>query len=143
MDQEAEAEENKDEDAAGPVYFVSSCNDWTPVKMKTKRVLHLEKLPMTEPAPPHMLEYDNMTLTYSNFVSPGAHYFYFMQGRNRVFLSPNYPVVKFKATSVVLNRVVVKPKVHEFESVFTLKEGVEDEELFLLDHSVFAKYEME
>ena len=90
-----------------------------------------------------MLEYDNMTLTYSNFVSPGAHYFYFMQGRNRVFLSPNYPVVKFKATSVVLNRVVVKPKVHEFESVFTLKEGVEDEELFLLDHSVFAKYEME
>jgi hypothetical protein len=27
--------------------------------------------------------------------------------------------------------------------VFTLKEGVEDEELFLIDHSVFARYECE
>ena len=32
---------------------------------------------------------------------------------------------------------------HEFEAVFTLKEGVEDEELFLIDHSVFARYEVE
>ena len=60
-----------------------------------------------------------------------------------MFLSPNYPVVKFKKTAIALNRVIVKPKIHEFESVFTLKEGVEDEELFLLDHSVFAKYEVE
>jgi hypothetical protein len=44
---------------------------------------------------------------------------------------------------VFLNRIKIEPKVHEFESVFTLKEGVEDEELFLIDHSVFARYETE
>ena len=111
--------------------------------MKTKRVMHLEKIPMPEPAPPTILNYDNHTLTYSNFVMPGNHYFYFVQGRNKIFLSPKYPCIRFKGTNIFLNRIKVRPKVHEFENVFTLKEGVEDEELFLIDHSVFARYEVE
>jgi hypothetical protein len=44
---------------------------------------------------------------------------------------------------VLLNRIKVEPKIHEFETVFMLKEGVEDEELFLIDHSVFARFETE
>ena len=98
---------------------------------------------MGEPAPPSILNVDNVSLCYANFVAPGPHYFYFVQGKNRVFLSPNYEAVRFKETNVFLNRIILKPKIHEFESVFTLKEGLEDEELFLIDHSVFAKYEVE
>jgi hypothetical protein len=143
VDAEKDANAEKEAVNSEPIYFVSSCNDWLPVMMKTKRVLNLEKIQMAEAAPPSILQFDNINLTYANFVAPGPHYFYFVQGKNRVFLSPNYPTVRFKETNVFLNRVVIKPKIHEFESVFTLKEGLEDEELFLIDHSVFAKYEVE
>ena len=44
--------------------------------------MHLEKIPMQEPAPPTMLNYDNVTLTHAAYVQPGTHYFYFVQGRN-------------------------------------------------------------
>ena len=37
---------------AKEVYFVSNFTDWMPIKMKTKRHLALEKIPMNEPAPP-------------------------------------------------------------------------------------------
>lgn len=60
-----------------------------------------------------------------------------MQGSERVVLSPNYPIVRFKDSNSFVNRIELKPKIHEFESVFALKEGAEDEELFLIDHSVF------
>ena len=33
------------------IYLVASCCDWLPIKMKTRRVLQLEKLAMDEPAP--------------------------------------------------------------------------------------------
>lgn len=52
-------------------------------------------------------------------------------------------MVRFKETNVFLNRIILKPKKHVFDTVFVLKEGFEDEELFLIDHSVFSKYEVE
>jgi hypothetical protein len=114
-----------------------------PIKMKTRRSLALEKIPMNEPAPPVVLNIDNTSLLYANFVSPGHHYFYFVQGIERVFLSPRYPIVRFKDTNVFLNRITVHPKVHLFESVFTLKAEYQEEELFLIEHSAFQKYEIE
>lgn len=42
-----------------------------------------------------------------------------------------------------VNRINLRPKQHEFESVFTIKEGVEEEAIFLIEHSVFQKYECE
>ena len=98
---------------------------------------------MTEPAPVTILNVDNQNLMYANFVAPGFHYFYLVQGSEKCFLSPRHPIVRFKDTNVFLNRVEVKPKIHEFESVFTMKEGAEDEELFLIDHSVFSRFEIE
>lgn len=74
---------------------------------------------------------------------PGKHYFYFVQKPEKVFLSAQYPIVRFKDTNMFVNRIELRPKKHEFTSVFTLKEGKEDEEVFLIDHSVFAKYECE
>jgi hypothetical protein len=70
-------------------------------------------------------------------VAPGYHYFYFVKGSEKVFLSPKYPVVRFKNTNVFLNRITVRPKEHQFQSVFTLKEKKEDQAIFLIDHSVF------
>ena len=111
--------------------------------MKTRRVLTLEKIPMGDPAPSSILNVDNQILLYVNYVPPGFHYFYYVQGTEKVILSPNYPIVRFKETNTFINRIEIKPKIHEFESVFALKEGIEDEELFLIDHSVFSKYEIE
>jgi len=132
-----------DKEKMSEVYIIASCCDWMPVKMKTKRHLLLEKIPMMEPAPVTILNVDNANLIYANLVAPGFHYFYMIQGAEKCFLSPRYPIVRFKDTQVFLNRVHIEPKVHEFENVFTLKEGAEDEELFLIDHSVFARYEVE
>lgn len=125
------------------VYFVGSCNDWMPTKMKSKRRLALEKIPMGENAPASILNIDNITIMYANMVAPGHHYFYFVQGSERVFLSPSYQIVRFKDSNVFVNRITVSHKKHVFDSVFVLKDGAEDEELFLIDHSVFAKYECE
>ena len=111
--------------------------------MKTKRRLALEKISMLDTAPPSILTIDDSILVYANFVAPGFHYFYFVQGKDRVFLNPRYPIFRFKDTNVFLNRLNIKPKIHEFESVFTLKEGAEDDELFLIDCSVFKNYEIE
>jgi hypothetical protein len=131
------------EEKANDTFFVSSCCDWMPQKMKTKRRLAIEKLPMHEPAPSTILNIDNTELIYANMVSPGFHYFYFVQGVERCFLSPKYEVVRFKDTNVLLNRVEIKSKVHVFESAFVIKDGQEDEELFLIDHSIFNRYEVE
>jgi hypothetical protein len=96
------------------VFLISSAYDWLPMKMKTKRRLTLEKVNMGDTAPPTILNVDNTTLVYANFVAPGHHYFYFVQGRERVFLNPRYPIFRFKDTNVFLNRVMIRPKVHEF-----------------------------
>ena len=123
---------------------MASCCDWLPVKLKTKRILTIEKLNMNEGAPANILNVDNEILIYANLVAPGYHYFYFVQGSvERCFLSPRYPVVRFRGTNIFLNRVLVKPKVHKFESVFVMKATEEEEELFLIDHSVFNRYEVE
>ena len=92
------------------IFFVASCCDWMPVKMKSKRRLALEKLPMDAPAPFNILSLDNQSVSYANFVQPGHHYFYFVEGAERVFLSPNYPIVRFKNSNVFLNRLTVKAR---------------------------------
>jgi hypothetical protein len=51
--------------------------------------------------------------------------------------------VRFKDTNVFLNRINLRPKIHEFSSVFTLKDTRDDEELFMIEHSIFSKYECE
>ena len=114
-----------------------------PIKMKTKRRLAIEKVGMQDTMPSNILGFDNMSLLFSNFVAPGHHYFYLVQGSERVFLSPNYDVVRFKDSSVFLNRITVQAKDHQFDSAFTLKEGNGDEEVFLIEHSIFSKYEQE
>lgn len=41
------------------VYVVCSAYDWLPVRMKTRRALELEKVPMNDPAPNHIMTVDN------------------------------------------------------------------------------------
>jgi hypothetical protein len=60
-----------------------------------------------------------------------------------VFLSPKYPIVRFKDSNMFVNRINLRPKLHEFKSVFTIKEGIAEEQVFLIEHSVFQKYECE
>ena len=64
--------ENDEEDLRRPndIFFVASCCDWMPVKMKSKRRLALEKLPMDAPAPFNILSLDNQSVSYANFVQP-------------------------------------------------------------------------
>jgi len=78
--------------------------------MKSKRRLALEKLNMQEAPPPNILNLDNQSVSYANFVQPGYHYFYFVEGAERVFLSPKYPIVRFKNSNVFLNRMTVKAR---------------------------------
>jgi len=42
-----------------------------PTKMKTRRTLALEKIPMLDKAPHTILNVDNTTQLYANFVAPG------------------------------------------------------------------------
>jgi hypothetical protein len=49
-----------------------------PVKMKTKRRLALEKIPIDEEAPASILSINNKSKMYANYVAPGNHYFYFV-----------------------------------------------------------------
>jgi hypothetical protein len=126
-----------------PIYLICSGFDWFPTKMKTRMNLSIEKVGMQDQVPATTLQLDNRVLLVAQMLPPGKHYFYFVQKPERVFLSAQYPIVRFKDTNMFVNRIELKPKKHEFTSVFTLKEGVEDEEVFLIDHSVFAKYECE
>jgi hypothetical protein len=60
------------------IYFISSACEWMPIKMKTMRTLAIEKISMTDAAPPATLNFDNTSVLYSNFVPAGHHYFYFV-----------------------------------------------------------------
>jgi len=40
---------------------------------------------------------------YTNYISPGKHFFYFVYKRDYIFLSPRYDIVRFKGTNVLLN----------------------------------------
>jgi len=86
-----------------------------PIKMKTLRILSIEKLHMQEEASPMILTLDNSSVVYSNYVAPGNHYFYFVKGKERCFLSPNYQIVRFKETNVFLNVIRIEPKIHKFD----------------------------
>jgi hypothetical protein len=137
-------QENSEEDSKRPtdIFFVASCCDWMPIKMKSKRRLALEKVPMNEPAPANILSFDNQSVSFANFVAPGHHYFYFVEGSERVFLSPNYPIVRFKHSNVFLNRLTVKKRPIMLTK-FAQKRGKKDEEIFTLPYSIFNRWEKE
>ena len=82
---------------AEELYVFASFNDWTPMRMKTKRTLALEKWGLQEEdIPRNIFLYDNKFSIYANMIPPGNHYFYMYQEKGSVFLSPNYDIVRFK-----------------------------------------------
>ena len=73
-------------------------------------------------------------------VPAGVHYFYFVQDKGQIFLSPNYEVVRFKSTNIFLNRIEVSRRLVDIETVHIAK-GVDDvEPVFMKDRSVFKDY---
>lgn len=91
--------------------------------MKTKRELVFEKLNPDEPIPKATFVLDNIIQLYSNYVAPGAHFFYFVKQNGTIFLSPKYDVVRFKTTNVFLNRIIQHPRKFDFDMVHFVKGG--------------------
>ena len=94
----------------------ASFNDWIPMRMKTARIMKLEKLAIDinpEDFPKHVYTMDNMTNLCAAMVPPGIHYFYFVKEKSTIFLSPKYEVVRFKKTEIFLNRIKVLPKLDD------------------------------
>lgn len=110
------------------IYFVSSFNDWMPMRMKTIRTLNLERFPtdtLQIDIPRSVFMLDNTILLYSSMVPPGNHFFYFVAERGRIFLSPKYDVVRFKNTNIFLNRLIVQRRLEDIETVHFAKAGEE------------------
>ena len=111
--------------------------------MKTIRTLHLERYgPMEDDdIPEHLFTFDDKILIWANMVPPGQHFFYFAKEKNEIFLSPRFPVVRFKQTNIYFNRIVVKPRIEEMNyTVHTAKARAEEEDIFNKDRSVFRNY---
>ena len=53
---------------------------------------------------------DDQILLYANMAPPGQHYFYFAREGGEIFLSPRYDIVRFKNTSIYLNRIINKAR---------------------------------
>lgn len=73
-------------------------------------------------------------------VPPGVHYFYFVRERGTIFLSPHYEVVRFKTTSIFLNRVLVGKRLEDVDTVHQAKDDDIEEPVFMKDRSVFRDY---
>ena len=92
--------------------MVTSFNDWMPIKLKTMRTLALEKHSVGEErVPKTVFMMDHHILLYAAMAPPGQHFFYFVRESGEMFLSPRYEIVRFKNTSVYLNRLVVDPRI--------------------------------
>ena len=90
------------------------------MRMKTARIMKLERLAVDIPVdeiPRHVYTMDNMTNICAAMVPPGTHYFYFVKEKSTIFLSPKYEVVRFKSTNIFLNRVFVKKRLEDIETV--------------------------
>jgi hypothetical protein len=124
------------------IYCVASFNDWQPSRMKTLRTLNLEKYPVhdEEVVPKHVFMLDNTVVLYANMVPPGQHYFYFVKDRGSIFLSPKYEVIRFKNTNVFLNRIIVKRRIKDMDTVHMAKDADDDEAVFMKDRSVFRDF---
>ena len=48
--------------------------------LESARRLAIEKIALGQPAPAAVLTADNVRFSYANFVAPGNHYFYFVEG---------------------------------------------------------------
>ena len=111
--------------------------------MKTLRRLNVERFSMSTPEEEIPKSYklmDNVTALCSAMVPPGEHYFYFVRNEGRVFLSPQYEVVRFKSTNIFLNRVIIGKRWEDMETVHMAKLGDEEEEIFMKDRSVFKDF---
>ena len=73
-------------------------------------------------------------------VPPGQHFFYFVRDQGRIFLSPRYDIVRFKSTNIFLNRVVVKRRNEDIQTVHLARAGDEDEAMFSKERSIFRSY---
>lgn len=120
--------------------MIASFNDWMPVKMKTRRELTFEKLNPDEPIPKATFVLDNHMMLYANYVPPGTHYFYFVWEDGKIFLSSNYDVTRFKTTKIFLNKLIVNPRIYDFDAIFTVKGGDDEEAVFMKDRSVFKDF---
>jgi hypothetical protein len=83
---------------------------------------------------------DNVIRLYANYFPPGQHFFYFVWEDGKIFLSPNYDICRFKTTNIFLNRIEVKPRIMDFDAVYIVKGGDEDEAVFMKDRSVFKDF---
>ena len=123
------------------LYVVCSFNDWMPMRMKTNRTLNLEKYPVyDEEIPKDLWQLDNTVATYANMVPPGQHFFYLCEEKGNIFLSPRYEVVRFKKTNIYLNRIIVKNRLEDIDTVHIAKDALDEEAIFMKDRSVFKDY---
>lgn len=122
--------------------MVTSFNDWMPQRMKTMRQLQLEKFPVLdeEAVPKNVLNLDNTVQLYANMIPPGTHFFYFVKDHGSIFLSPKYEVVRFKNTNIFLNRIVVKRRIKDLDTVHIARNENADEAVFMKDRSVFRDF---
>lgn len=83
---------------------------------------------------------DNALQMCAGMVPPGQHFFYFVRNKGTIFLSPSHEIVRFKTTNVFLNRIHVKKRLDDIETVHQARDGEEDEAVFMKDRSVFRDY---
>lgn len=113
------------------------------MRMKTLRTLNIERFALDveeKDIGKKTFLLDNQVAICAQMVPPGFHYFYFVKEKGTIFLSPNYEVVRFKNTQIFLNRVYVSKRLEDVETVHVAKAGVEEEEVFMKDRSVFRDY---
>ena len=82
---------------------------------------------------------DNQILLYANMAPPGQHFFYFSRESGEIFLSPRYDIVRFKDTSIYLNRIVIKARLDEIIALQSVNVN-EEEAIFIKDRSVFKDF---
>ena len=101
------------------VYLVSSFNEWMPILMRTAYEIKTAKkmdeddliklLKDPEKRYSQKKPADNQ-ISYTNYIPPGRHYFYYIQKNDHIFLSPKYDIVRFKGSNVFLNTVRISER---------------------------------
>jgi len=74
-------------------------------------------------------------------VAPGHHFFYLIEEKSDMFLSPKYEVVRFKKTNIFLNRITIKARLDDnLDTIHVAKNVAVEEAVFMKDRSVFREY---
>ena len=55
-------------------------------------------------------------------------------------MSPRYEIVKFKKTNVYLNRIIIKNRLEDIDTVHIAKDALDEELIFMKDRSVFKDF---